>query len=62
MCRQVKRVNFCRQPFGCAFNSIMNRNDTVYLKLDDDIVFIKDGSVEHLVFQTLTNDNYTFYR
>lgn len=25
--------------------------NTVYIKIDDDIVFIKDGSFEHLVYQ-----------
>ena len=33
----------------------------VYVKLDDDIIFVKDGSFEHLVYQTLTNRDYTFF-
>ena len=31
------------------------------LQIDDDIVFIKDGSFEHLVYQTLFNKDYTFF-
>ena len=46
---------------GCAYDKILNRNDTVYIKIDDDIVFIRDGSVEHLVLHTLSNPDYTFY-
>ena len=57
----VKEVPFCSRPYGCAFNAIMNRTDRVYVKLDDDIIFIKDGSFEHLVLQVLTNPDYTFF-
>ena len=57
----VKEVPFCSQPYGCAFDKIMNQTDRVYIKLDDDIIFIKDGSFEHLVYQVLTNKDYTFF-
>ena len=30
-------------------------------QVDDDIVFIKDGSFEHLVYQTLFNKDYLYY-
>jgi hypothetical protein len=46
---------------GCAFDDIMSADDSVHIKLDDDIIFIKDGSFEHLVYQVLTNKDYTFY-
>ncbi len=42
----VKRVPFCAKPYGCAFGEILNEPRAVYIKLDDDIVFIKDGSFE----------------
>ena len=33
----------------------------MYTKIDDDIIFIKDGSFEHLVYQSLTNNDYTLF-
>ena len=57
----VKDVPFCLKPYGCAFDEVMVDNSTVYVKMDDDIIFIKDGSIEHLVYQQLTNKDYTFY-
>jgi hypothetical protein len=57
----VKEVPFCPAPYGCAFDKIMNEPDRVYIKLDDDIIFIKDGSFEHLALQVMTNKEYTFY-
>ena len=57
----VVAVPFCRKPYGCAFNEILVDPNAVYTKIDDDIVFIKDGSFEHLVYQTLTNRDYTFF-
>ncbi|MDR3414460.1 MAG: hypothetical protein P4L87_26440, partial [Formivibrio sp.] len=47
--------------YGCAFDQFMTDNNTVYVKLDDDIIFIKDGSIEHLVLAVLTNKDYSFY-
>ena len=35
----------CLHPFGCLYQTHMNRNDTLYIKIDDDTVFIKDGYV-----------------
>ena len=46
---------------GCAFDEILIDPNTVYIKLDDDIVFVKDGSIEHLAYQTLTNKDYTYF-
>jgi hypothetical protein len=57
----VKEVPFCPKAYGCAFDDIMTDPAAVYIKLDDDIIFIKDGSFEHLVYQTLFNKDYTFY-
>lgn len=57
----VKEVPFCVPAYGCAFTHVMNEPDRVYVKLDDDIIFIKDGSIEHLVYQVLTNQDYTLY-
>ena len=45
----VEEVPFCPKAYGCAFDEIMTDPNAVYLKMDDDIVFIKDGSIEHLV-------------
>lgn len=47
----VKRVPFCPKAYGCAFDEILVDPHAIYVKLDDDILFIKDGSVEHLVYQ-----------
>jgi hypothetical protein len=41
----------CPKAYGCAFDEIMVDPRAVYIKLDDDILFIKDGSLEHLVYQ-----------
>ena len=58
----VKAVPFCAKPYGCAFDDIMVDPRAVYVKLDDDLVFIKDGSFEHLVYQMLFHgDAYTFF-
>ena len=57
----VVQVPFCSHPFGCAYDDILTDPNVVYVKLDDDIIFIKDGSFEHLVYQTLFNKDYTFY-
>jgi hypothetical protein len=59
--REVTQTTFCSQPFGCAYDDILVDPHVVYIKIDDDIIFIKDGSFEHLVYQTLFNDDYTFY-
>ena len=50
----VREEKFCNQPYGCAFDEIMTDPAAIYIKLDDDIVFIKDGSFEHLVWQVGT--------
>jgi hypothetical protein len=47
----VREVPFCQQAFGCAYDEIMTDPNAVYTKIDDDIIFIKDGSFEHLVYQ-----------
>ena len=47
----VRDVPFCAKPYGCAFDEILTDPHAVYIKLDDDIIFIKDGSFEHLVYQ-----------
>ncbi len=47
----VREVPFCKRVYGCAFDEILTDPHTVYIKVDDDIVFIKDGSFEHLVYQ-----------
>ena len=47
----VRQVPFCRHPYGCAYNEIMVDPNAVYVKLDDDLLFVKDGSFEHLVYQ-----------
>lgn len=52
---------FCVLAFGCAFSEILTDPKQVYIKLDDDIIFIKDGSIEHLAYQTLLNPDYSFY-
>jgi hypothetical protein len=57
----VAEVPFCRNAYGCAFDEIMVDPQVVYVKLDDDVIFILDGSFEHLVYQTLFNSNYTFF-
>ncbi len=44
-------MQFCPKAYGCAFDEIMTDPRAVYIKLDDDLVFIKDGSMEHLVYQ-----------
>ena len=49
----VRQVQFCRNVWGCAFDEIMTDPHAVYVKMDDDIVFIKDGSIEHLVYQVV---------
>ena len=41
----------CPKAYGCAFDEILTDPRVVYIKLDDDIIFIKDGSFEHLVYQ-----------
>ena len=45
-------VRVCDTYAGCHWSCA---------QLDDDIVFVRDGSLEHLVYQTLTNDDYTLY-
>jgi hypothetical protein len=57
----VKEVPFCPRAYGCAFDEIMTDLSRVYIKIDDDIIFIKDGSFEHLVYQTLFNKDYTLF-
>jgi hypothetical protein len=47
----VREVPFCQQAFGCAYDDIMTDPSAVYTKIDDDIIFIKDGSFEHLIYQ-----------
>ena len=49
----MKAVPFCDEPYGCAFDEIMIDPNAVYTKIDDDIIFIKDGSFEHLVYQVI---------
>jgi hypothetical protein len=44
-------VPFCEVPYGCAYDEIMVDPKAVYTKIDDDIIFIKDGSFEHLIYQ-----------
>ena len=58
----VREVPFCPRAYGCAFDEIMIDPHTVYIKIDDDIIFIKDGSFEHLVYQMLFNGgSYTLF-
>ena len=59
--QQVRAVPFCAQAFGCAFHEIFTDPKTVYLKIDDDTAFIKDGSFEHMVLETLINKDYSFF-
>ena len=47
----VRETPFCAKPYGCAFDEILTNPHAVYVKIDDDIIFIKDGSFEHLVYQ-----------
>ena len=47
----MKEVPFCEVPYGCAYDEIMTDPNAVYTKIDDDIIFIKDGSFEHLIYQ-----------
>ncbi len=47
----VKEVPFCGKAYGCAFDEILTDLNSIYIKIDDDIIFIKDGSFEHLVYQ-----------
>ena len=51
----------CSASFGCAFNQFSVDAATVYVKVDDDVIFIKDGSIEHMVYQMLENDDYVVY-
>ena len=51
----------CAGGAGCAFHSILNDTSRVYVKIDDDIVFIKDGSIEHLALQQMANSDFAFY-
>jgi hypothetical protein len=57
----VKEIPFCAKAYGCAFDEIMVDDKVVYMKIDDDILFIKDGSFEHMAYQTLFNSDYTFF-
>ncbi|MDR3740274.1 MAG: hypothetical protein P4L40_14765 [Terracidiphilus sp.] len=57
----VVQVPMCTAAYGCAFDEVMLDNNTVYVKMDDDIIFVKDGSIEHLVLAVLTNSDYSFY-
>lgn len=57
----VSEVSMCKDIFGCAFNEILTDDRTVYVKLDDDTLFIKDGTFEHLVYENLGNAGYLFY-
>jgi hypothetical protein len=57
----IKYEPFCEGRFGCAYDEVLTNKSQVYVKLDDDIVFVKDGSFEHLVLETVANDEYTFY-
>jgi len=47
--------------FGCVFQSVITAGGTVYIKLDDDVIFIKDGSLEHMVLEMMDNEDYVFY-
>ena len=47
----VREVPFCPRAYGCAFDKIMTNTRGVYTKIDDDTLFIRDGSFEHLVYQ-----------
>jgi hypothetical protein len=57
----ITAVEMCPMIYGCVFDETLTDNNTVYVKMDDDIIFIKDGSIEHLVLQVLRNPNYSFY-
>ena len=57
----VFAVPFCDKPYGCAYDEILTDPRAVYVKVDDDVVFVKDGSFEHLALQVLTNPEYTLY-
>lgn len=58
---QVTAVPFCAKPFGCAFDEMLTDPRTVYVKIDDDTTFIKDGSIEHLALECLINHDYSFF-
>lgn len=55
------RVPTCAKAFGCVFHEILNDDTQVYVKLDDDIIFIKDGAIEHLAYQALFNKDYAYF-
>jgi hypothetical protein len=57
----IVRQPMCKVPFGCVFSEHMTDQNTVYIKFDDDTMFIKDGSLEHLVYENLMNEEYTSF-
>ena len=57
----VRVANVSHLPYTSVFSSILTNDSALYIKLDDDIVFIKDGTFEHLAFNLLFNDDYAFY-
>ena len=57
----IVSVPTCVKAFGCVFSEILTDDKQVYVKVDDDIIFIKDGSIEHLAYQVLFNEDYAYY-
>lgn len=57
----VTEYEMCPDYYGCAFDQFLTDSNTVYVKIDDDIIFIKDGSIEALVWQVLFNEEYSLF-
>ena len=41
----------CERLYNCVYSSLLTDERALYVKFDDDIVFIKDGTFEHLAYQ-----------
>jgi hypothetical protein len=57
----VLNIPFCKKFFGCAFDEHFIDPLTIYVKIDDDTAFIKDGSIEHLALEVMLNKEYSFF-
>lgn len=57
----MKALPMCKLKWTCAYNAYMTDKRTVYIKLDDDTVFIKDGTFEHLAYENLMSEDYLLY-
>ena len=63
-CNNLK-LERCKKSIQMRLNNCWNylrqQKGTLYLRVDDDVLFLEDGAFEHLLYQKLFNPGYVLY-